>query len=317
MTSTRSRLVSLVRGAAAAAFGLGLTLQVACTTAAPVPVVERSATAYAAEPALWVVRDADSTIYLFGTVHLLREGTQWKTPKVAAALAESQELWVEIAEVGDQAASAAAMAKLVPQYGVDPGKPLSSKLDEADRARLAAAAAKFGMPAAQLEPLRPWLAALLLTVTSIQKSGYDPNLGVDVLLSRAAKADNKPIRAFETVEQQLRFFADFPPEIELQFLKQTLEDLDEGSAMLDQLSSAWAKGDLQTFDRLFAGEMRQQNPALYKVLIYDRNEAWAKAIQERLKGSGVSFVAVGAGHLAGPDSAQARLQARGISSVRK
>ncbi|HEX8569281.1 MAG TPA: TraB/GumN family protein [Caulobacteraceae bacterium] len=314
----KSRLLTLARGTAAVAFGLALTLQGGCTTAqTAAPVVERSAQAYAQEPALWVVRDADSTIYLFGTVHLLRDSTKWRTPKIEQALAQSQELWVEIAEVGDQAASAAAMQKLVPQYGIDPARPLSSKLSPAEQARLKEVATRFGLQPAALEPMRPWLAALTLTVMSIQKAGYSGDAGVDTLLLKAFKDAGKPIKAFETVEQQIRFFATFPPEIEIQFLQSTLRDIDKGAGMMDQLSDAWAKGDMETFDRLFAGEMRAQSPELYKVLLVDRNEAWAKAIQERLQGSGVSFVAVGAGHLSGPDSVQARLKARGIGSTRQ
>jgi hypothetical protein len=264
-----------------------------------------------------VVRDADSTIYLFGTVHLLRDTTKWRTPEIEAAVAESQELWVEIAEVGDPAAAAAAMQKLVPQYGLDPSRPLSSKLPPDDQARLKELGARFGLPAAALEPMRPWLAALTLTVVSVQKGGYSGDAGVDVLLSKAFKEAGKPIKAFETVEQQLRFFADFPPEVELQYLQTTLRDVDKGVAMLDALSAAWARGDMEEFDRIFAAEMRAQSPELYKVLLVDRNEAWAKAIQERLEGSGVSFVAVGAGHLSGPDSVQARLNARGIAATRR
>ena len=315
-----SRLAAFARGAAAAALALGLTLQAGCNTAAPapaaVPVVERSAP-LPDEPALWVVRDADSTIYLFGTVHLLRDTTKWRTPKVEAAIAESQELWVEIAEVGDEAASAAAMQKLVPQYGLDPARPLSSKLPPEDRARLKEVATRFGMQPAALEPMRPWLAALTLTLLSIQKGGYNPEAGVDMLLTRAFRTANKPVKAFETVEQQIRFFATFPPEVELQFLQSTLRDADRGVGLMDDLSSAWARGDMETFDRLFAAEMRAYNPELYRVLLVNRNEAWAKAIQERLAGSGVSFVAVGAGHLSGPDSVQARLAARGVQAVRR
>ena len=314
----KTKVLDLLRGTAAVAFGFALTLQAACTTAQPTTaVVERSPKPHAEEPALWVVRDADSTVYLFGTVHLLRDTTKWRTPKVDAALAESQELWVEIAEVGDQAAAAAATQKLVPQYGVDSARPLSSKLSAEDNARLKEVATELGLPASALEPMRPWLAALTLTVLSVQKAGYNSDAGVDVLLAGAFREAGKPIKAFETVEQQLRFFADFPPAIELEFLRSTLRDVDRGVGMMDALSDAWARGDLATFDRIFAGEMRAQSPQLYRVLIVDRNEAWAEAIEDRMKGSGVSFVAVGAGHLSGPDSVQAKLQSRGLAATRK
>ena len=314
-----SRLTAFLRGTAAVAFGLGLAVQTACSTAsapAATPVVERSAP-LPDEPALWVVRDADSTIYLFGTVHLLRDTTKWRTPKVEQAMAESQELWLEFADIGDEKASAAAMQKLVPQYGLDPARPLTSKLPPEDQERLKSIATRFGMQLAAFEPMRPWLAGLTLTVLAVQKAGYSTGASADLLVAGAFRDAGKPVKGFETIEEQLSFFAALPPEIELQFLQSTLRDVDRGVALMDDLSAAWSRGDMETFDRLFAAEMRAQNPQLYRVLVVNRNEAWAKAIQERLKGSGVSFVAVGAGHLSGPDSVQARLAARGVQAVRR
>jgi hypothetical protein len=298
----------LMAGAAHRAAGLaaGAAMLVGLAAASPI----------AREPALWVVRDADSTVYLFGTVHLLKSATAWRTPKVDAALRESDEVWFELAETGDEAASNRIVAELMPKLGVDQARPLSSKLNAADRRRLEAAAASLGLPVAQLEPMRPWLAALTFSLVPIIKAGYDPKLGVDSLLAAAARGQNKPIRGLETMEQQFRFFADLPQELEVQMLREVLDDVERGPQVLDQLSAAWATGDGEAFERLFVDELRD-SPEMYKVLIVDRNEAWAKAIQERMKGSGVSFVAVGAGHLTGPDSVQARLAARGITAERR
>ena len=289
------RAVTLVAGAA---------LAVSLAAAAPAPQ----------EPALWVVKDADSTVYLFGTVHLLKSATAWRTPKVEAALQQSQDVWVELAETGDEEASNRIVAELMPKLGLDMARPLSSKLTEADRKRLADAAATLGVPVTQLEPMRPWLAALTLALVPIVKAGYDPKLGVDNLLATAARAQNKPVKGLETMEQQLRFFADLPPEIELEMLREAVDDVERGPKMLDELAAAWATGDGEAFERLFVDELRD-SPELYKVLIDDRNEAWARAIEQRMKGAGVSFVAVGAGHLTGPDSVQVKLARRGLTAA--
>jgi len=167
-----------------------------------------------------------------------------------------------------------------------------------------------------LEPMRPWLAALTFALAPILKAGYDPQQGVDSLLGTAARAQGKPIRAFESMEQQFRFFADLPPEIEVQLLREALDDLDRGTEVLDGLSQAWSEGDTAAFERLFVDELRD-SPELYRVLIDQRNEAWAGAIEQRMKGAGVSFVAVGAGHLVGPDSVQAKLARRGLAAERR
>jgi uncharacterized protein YbaP (TraB family) len=303
-----SKLKSVLAGLGHRALGVAVGAAMLASLAAASPVTR--------EPALWVLRDADSTVYLFGTVHLLKSQTAWRSPKVERALAESQDVWFELAEAGDDAASEAAAAALLPRLGFDAARPLSSRLTAADRKRLAAATQGLGLPPAQLEPMRPWYAAVNLTLLPILKAGYDPSLGVDSLIAKAARAQNKSVRGLETMEQQFRFLADLPPELEVQMLREVLDDVERGPEVLDQLSAAWAAGDTRTFERLFVDELRD-SPELYRVLIDQRNEAWAEAIKQRMDGAGVSFVAVGAGHLTGPDSVQAKLARRGIKAERR
>lgn len=114
-----------------------------------------------AEPAMWVIRNKDSTIYLIGTLHLLRHDTEWNAAKVRKAVAESSELWLEVADIDNQAS----VAPLIAQYGIDPEKPLSSKLNTAQKGRLAKLAATYGVPLASLEPMKPWMAALMFATS--------------------------------------------------------------------------------------------------------------------------------------------------------
>lgn len=292
MTKPRARIL----GAAAAAAALGLA-------AAPVR----------AEPALWVVSDHDSTIYLFGTVHLLRKDVVWNTPAVRKAMADSRELWLEIAEVDDPAA----MAPLVQKHALDPQRPLSSKLNPEQQAKLAAVAPKYGLDPAQLEPFKPWFVGLTLSVLPLKAAGYDENAGVDKLLKAAALKEGDQVRALETVEQQLQFFDTLPEAEQVDFLVKSLEDAEEGVAVLDRLAAAWARGDMDAVGAELVTEMKAEAPALYDRLLARRNRVWAGQIEALLKGKGSHFIAVGAAHLAGPDSVQAQLQARGIRSVRQ
>lgn len=266
----------------------------------------------AAEPALWAVRDADSTVYLFGTVHALRPDVSWRTPEFDAALRSASELWIEV-DAGDDAAVQA----LVVRLGVSPGTPLSSRLTPQERTRLTEVASSVGMPAAALEPMRPWLAALTLTVAPILKAGYDPESGVDKVLETAARADGKAVRTFESLEQQIRFFADLPPEQELEFLRSTLAEAEEPVAVIDRLATAWADGDVGALESGMIAEMRRDYPAIYDLLITQRNVAWAERIRTLMQGSGTHFVAVGAGHLVGPDSVQVQLRKSGLNASRQ
>ncbi|HEY8617256.1 TraB/GumN family protein [Phenylobacterium sp.] len=272
-----------------------------------------AATPAAAEPALWAIRDHDSTIYLYGTVHVLKPGTEWRSAKMARALADSRELVIEVVGADDVAAA----QPLIARFGVDAARPLSSKLPAADRPRLAAAAKAMGLPDGALEPMRPWLAALTLAVTPMIQAGYDPKSGVETILQAEAKAAGKPVGALETLEQQLRFFADMAPDVEVDLLRATLDDVAEGPAQLDRMVAAWAAGDMAALEKEFVEETRRDYPEMYKVVVVARNKDWANQLAEKLKGSGVSFVAVGAGHLVGPDSVQAQLAKRGIQATRE
>ena len=145
-----SKLKSVLAGMGHRALGLAVGAAMLVSLAAASPVTR--------EPALWVLRDADSTVYLFGTVHLLKSETAWRSPKVERALAESEDVWFELAEAGDDAASAATAAALLPRLGYDAARPLSSRLTAADRKRLAAAEAASS-PTSAISTQSSWLSA--------------------------------------------------------------------------------------------------------------------------------------------------------------
>lgn len=299
-----------VRLGAGTALGLGLFAAVA-----GVPDVALSQeTDGRAGPALWVVSDADSTIYLFGTVHLLRPETQWRTPDMDAALAEASELWLELADVGDQAAA----MPLIQQYGLNlGGAPLSSLLTEEENAQLQAAAAAMGVPPQAMEIFQPWLAAIQVSLAAVVKAGYDPASGVDTRLKAAAEEAGTPVRGLETMEQQFRFFHDLEQEVQLEFLRQSLATWEEAETLVDQMVDLWAAGDVEGFERLIVTDMKQQWGQLYDVLLTQRNADWADQIQTMLDGSGTTFIAVGAAHLAGEDSVQSMLESRGVTVTRQ
>jgi len=267
----------------------------------------------AAEPALWKVQGPHATVYLFGTVHVLKPGTRWRSQKIEAAFKASDVLWEEVKDSDD----AEAIQPLVLKYGLDLSKPLSSKLDDAGRAKLAAAEASLNLPQAQLEALRPWMAGLTLTVLPTLKAGYDPKSGADLILKAMAAEQAKPMQAFETMEQQVRFFADLPQPLEVEYLLSTLDDVSKGTGELDALVDAWEAGDTKKLEALLNSDLKDHYPDLYRILLAQRNQAFADQIETLLKGEGVVFVAVGAGHLVGPDSVQADLAKHGVRSERE
>lgn len=262
-----------------------------------------------AAPALWVAHKADSTVYLFGTVHLLPGRTTWRFPALNKALQSSRALYVE--EDDDNPLQ---MQALVLRYGLDFEHPLSDKLDKANQALLTQAAITAGLPngVSTLQPMRPWLAAVTLTVTPLIKAGMDPKKGVDRQLRAQMKQAGKPIHGFETAAEQIRYLANLSPEVQLDFLRATLKDFQNAQQELKTLVATWQAGDVEKLGRIADLQMRDESPQLYQRLIVHRNKGFAKQIEGLLDKPGTRFVALGAAHLAGPDSVQKQLARQGI-----
>lgn len=313
---------SIARLMAGTALGLGLIVTVAAmparalaqdATVAPATPPAAVLPAEGAGPALWVVKDSDSTLYLFGTVHALRPTTGWATARVDAAFDSADEVWLEIVDGEDTAA----LAPVIQQFGLSPDRPLSSLLNAEEMAELDAAAKTIGASAAGLDPMRPWLAGLSIGIAPILKAGYAPGSGADSILKARATSAGKPLKAFETAEEQIRVLAGLTEETQLDFLRTTLEDYESATTDLDALVVAWASGDVDGVERLGVEELKAESDEVYQALIVNRNNNWANQIETMLKGSGTAFIAVGAAHLAGDESVQAMLAERGIVATRE
>ncbi|MDI1325209.1 MAG: TraB/GumN family protein [Brevundimonas sp.] len=320
----KTRAACLARTALGAVLGLGLAGAVVFQPAqafaqavepAPAPVAAPRAVPQAdgAGPGLWVIRDADSTLYLFGTVHVLRPTTAWGSAKVDAAFASADHIWFEISNPDDQAA----LVPLIQQHGLSPARPLSSLLTAEEMIALNAAASGAGLTAAQIDPFRPWLAGLTLSVAPLVKAGYDPQSGVELILKARADAAGKPVHGFETIDKQIGILAGMSEADQLSFLRSTLEAYGDATVELDEMVGAWATGDVATLERVAVDEMRDEAPAVYQALLVQRNTDWAGQIQTLLAGSGTAFIAVGAAHLAGDDSVQEILADRGVAVTRE
>lgn len=294
--------------ARAALFGLALLLP------GGVPAVAQDAVAPAAVPraegpgpALWVIRDADSTLYLFGTMHLLRPTTGWAADKIDRAFASASHLIMEVDSPEDQSA----LLPLIRQHGLSPDRPLSSLLTSAELATLDAAARTMGGSAADMEPMRPWLAGVTIQSASIIRAGYAAGSGVEPILKARAQAAGMTVSGFETPDEQIRMLAGFPEEGQLAYLRRSLDEFGAAQTEVDRLVEAWAAGDVETVRALAVDPMRD-TPLLYDVLLVRRNTNWADQIETLLEGSGTVFIAVGALHLAGDDSVQQILLGRGV-----
>jgi uncharacterized protein YbaP (TraB family) len=261
-------------------------------------------------PALWKVGDEDTTIYLFGTVHVLPKELEWYDATIATALKGSDMI---VTEIKMDKASEAELQELSMKLGLlPPGTTLRSLLTPEQTAAYEAGLAKLGAPPEAFDPVKPWLAGLTLSLLPLMQQGYDPNSGVEKIL--LAKAGTKPQGALETAEFQLGIFDNMPTEAQVAFMMEAVEGMDEIKPMLDRMVAEWAEGDAAELANIMNEGMT--DPAVAEALLYSRNANWAEWIDTRLDEPGTVFIAVGAGHLAGAKSVQDYLAQKGITVAR-
>ena len=263
----------------------------------------------AAEPPVWTVRDADSTIILFGSVHVLPAGLDWRPERLDAALETADDLWFEVPV--DQASDTEAAQAAAARGYLPAGQTLSSLLSPAGRDRLERVSGKLGLSPAGMERLAPWYADISVGVVALMRQGATVTTGVERTLAGAAPRAQR--RAFETPTGQIAFFADAPIADQLASLEDTLRQVDEDPSYYNRLIDAWATGDTRAIETLGLTPMKQVSVYLYDQLIVQRNRRWADIIAGRMDGSGRTVIVVGVGHLVGPDSVPALLRARGYA----
>jgi uncharacterized protein YbaP (TraB family) len=265
--------------------GAGALLMLLAATAgrtqpAPIPAIPAPAMVRAT-PALWEIRDADTTIYLFGTFHTLDGHTVWFGDKVRQAFDASGELMLETI-VPDPAAIQAAARTRITETAADG----STKL-------------------------KPFMAQTQVVVSQGRTAGLSVENGADTVLRRVAEDEGKSVGGLERFEDQLNTLASIPAPTS----SAAQPSASAVSVTVNDLLSAWTTGNTGAFSTMLAG-FEAKSPVAYRMLIADRNAKWGQWIATRLEQPGIVFVAVGTGHLAGKDSVQQWLAARGISSTR-
>lgn len=305
----RSRIHALIACAA-------LALLAPATAQTPAP-----------EPGLpmWVVRDADSTIYITGTVHILRDDDQWRSPKLDAALESAGELRLEVAEIADADAALQAVIGLLPEYGAYSGEPVTSLLTAEERTRLSELLVEASIPSTAtslIDTHQPWFAIYLLGRDDITGGVHKLVNGVDRVLGRWAIAHGVPVKGMEPIEAQIALSAGLSFEDQFASLRYKLHPSPVqqlvSRRLIDTAFGSWLRGETALTEALvgFMYVASGPNGEGTDALLKNRNEAWAAEIEEMLKGSGTTFIAVGAAHLVGKDSLQQRLKLRGIDSER-
>jgi uncharacterized protein YbaP (TraB family) len=263
-----------------------------------------------ARPPVWTVRDADSEMLIFGSVHVLRPGLDWRPDALDAALAKADDLWFELPI---DAVSEARVSQLAASMGRLPeGETLSGLLSPEGAKRLEATAERLGVSMAVLDALEPWFAEVVLASAEFMKAGADANSGVEKSIAATAPASAQR-RAFETPEEQIAIFDSTPRPQQIASLEESLREMKSNPNAYDELVGHWLAGDLTALDEDVLAPLRKAAPGLYARLVTDRNARWIAELKTRMDGAGSTVVVVGVGHLIGEDGLPAQLRALGYS----
>jgi uncharacterized protein YbaP (TraB family) len=261
---------------------------------------------------MWVVKDADSTIYLLGSIHVMKPDTAWLTPDIQKRFDSAQEVWFEIPDLDNKAAA----APIAQKYMFDPQGDMTSGLTPEELARVDELLKPMGLNAVALKAMRKWAVGLIITMQHVNQLGYMTETGVDVTLMKQARDGGKGVHGFETMESQMQALVPDNEADELTALRAMVKDIDTMPQDLADLFNAWKAGDTEALTRLMIDRMQAEDPKGYQRLIVARNAAWEPQIEQILAGKGTVFITVGAGHLVGPDSVTAMLKTHGITAER-
>jgi len=264
-------------------------------------------------PAMWSVSDADTTVYLFGTIHLLPEKYEWRTPKFDAAVNGSQELVVETI-IDDK--NPMALMSVLANMAFSPNlPPLVERVPAEKRPLLEAAIKKSGIPQPAFDRMETWAAAFMLLGVQYKDLGLKGGAGVEATLRDTFTSQGKPIGQLETNAEQLGFFDALPEKAQRQLLEGSVDSPGETGKAFRSMLDSWVKGDVAAIAKSFNHDLAD-SPELMEALIKRRNANWSRWVEQRMTKPGSVLIAVGAGHLAGPGSLVDLLQRDGYKVKR-
>ena len=261
-----------------------------------------------AQTSVWQASNGENTVYLAGTVHMLRAADYPLPAAFDQAYAQADALYFEI-NIDDMNAVGAQMT-LMEQLMYTDGRNIESVLSPEAYDALTTFTADLGVPMMILQNMKPGMLVSTLEILSMQQLGFTPQ-GVDMYFHQRAKADGKAIAGFETVEQQIDFLAGMGVGEESEFIMMSLEELEKISTDIEILVGPWRSGNSQQMNELFVESMKNSAPEAYDLLMASRNLDWMPEIEAMFEDADTELVLVGVAHLIGEDGLIQMLENRG------
>lgn len=259
---------------------------------------------------LWTVKSNSNTVYILGSVHLLKKENYPLNPAIEFAFERANKLVLEVDLNGPGQEN---LAQSLLKKGMNPdGKTLQESVTPETYQLAEKRAKEIGIEIQAFSRLKPWLVALTISTVKLQSLGFDPNYGVDKYFSDKARKAKKETLGLETVAYQINLFDGMSSSAQEMLLLQTLKDLDVMEKEVTRIIRSWTTGDIETAEKILLESFREY-PDVYQRLISDRNRMWLPQIEGLLKGKEDCLVIVGAGHLVGQGGVIELLRGRGYS----
>ena len=299
-----------------------LTVALAAALALPAAFAEQppatvaKASAPAQQALLWKVSDADNSVYLLGSFHLLKPDDYPLPKEVDAAFDDAESLLFEVDP--REMTAPETMATIQKYAAYDEGKSLSTVLPKSTLDKLGNLLSLTGGSVQVLEQSEPWMVSLSLVLGITNAMGFKAELGLDRhLMARAAEA-GKPTAGLETIEDQMKAMDAAPHAEQASGLDEFLDDPKQSIKQMQDMHAWWRSGDVAKLDSEMRAEMAKKTPETYRLLDVDRNDAWLPKVEARLKESKAddTLVVVGTLHLLGEDGLVEKLRAKGYSVER-
>ncbi|MGV3574773.1 MAG: TraB/GumN family protein [Devosia sp.] len=265
-----------------------------------------------AAPAIWKISDENSSVWLFGSIHMLPDGMEWRTEVFDNLLDEADRIYFET-DLGMEAQTRILSLTMERGFARD-GVLLNQRIDDKLMSKVRSAAETYSVPVHTLLAMQPWMAASTISVAALTAAGYDPTKGVETTLVSEIPVERQGF--LETAEQQIEAIAGGSEADQIQMLAATLAETDSLTEVVDTMVAAWMEGTPDVVADIFLADLGAYGEAFVDRLITQRNENWVEQITTMLKTDEEAFLVVGAGHLAGPDSVVTLLEKQGFSSER-
>ena len=263
---------------------------------------------------LWELHGKHNTVYLLGSIHVLRLKDYPLAPVMLEAYGNAQSVLMEVNL--EEISSAQVQAEMLASAILPEGKTLPDVLGRQRYGRADALAHEVGIQLSLFDQFAPWFAAEAISQLQLTQLGFQPEAGVEMYFMERARNDGKSVAGLETVHDQISLFQNMPLDTQAEYLVSSLEQAHDLPTEVDSMVHAWQHGDTQWFANQLQSELGQ-DPRLYQSILGARNRKWVPKIEALLNDDKNYLVIVGTGHLVGRGSVIDLLKKDGISATQR